>query len=80
MKYTDVVAKLNEKGFTNIQLRRSNNLINGWVNKEGTVKSISVNGNSKFKGADSFYHDTPIIIVVYTFEDEGCKEITDKAD
>ena len=78
-KYHEIVEELEEKGFVNIQLQRLNNLLNGWINKEGTIKSISINGKDDFSETESFYHDVPIIIVVYTFSDKGCEDITEVA-
>lgn len=78
-QYSGVVNELKEKGFTNIKLKRANNLINGWVTDEGSIKSIKIDGKSKFEKADRFYYDAPIVIVVNTFEDKGCEDITEIA-
>ena len=79
-QYTDVVKNLKTKGFTNIQLLRANNLITGWLTKEGSINSFTINGNSDFADTDSFYYDAGIVIVVNTFEDEGCEDITGVED
>lgn len=66
--YIDVKSKLLERGFTNIQFQRTDDLITGWINEDGSVKDITINGKkaSEIGGNDSFYYDDQIIIVVYT--------------
>ncbi len=79
-QYSTVVANLKNIGFTNIQLQRANNLINGWITKEGSIKSISIGGNSDFTDTSIFQYDTQIVIVVNTFRDKGCEDIIIIAD
>ena len=76
-QYTDVVAQLKSRGFTNIRLQRANDLVTGWVDKEGTLDSISINGNSNFSASDKFQYDDEIVIVVHTFKKKGCEDITE---
>ena len=78
-QYSDVVDELKMKGFTNISLRRADNLITGWITKEGSIKEITINGKADFAEKDSFGYDAPIEIIVNTFEGKGCKDIKDKA-
>lgn len=77
--YLDVKEELTEKGFTNIQLFRTNKV--GWIefDKPGTIKSISIDGVTDFKDTDKFYYDAPIVIIVHT-KKTGCYDITDVAD
>ncbi len=79
-QYKDVVKQLKDKGFTNIHLKRANNLINGAVTKEGSIKTLSIDGQSDFAGTDLFDYDSEIVIVVNTFKNKGCEEITDAED
>lgn len=75
--YINVVKELKALGFTNIQLFRNNSLINGVVTKEGSIESITINGISQLTGNEGFSFDDPIIIVVNTFKDKGCEDITE---
>ena len=79
-QYTDIVSQLKAKGFTNIKLLRANNLINGWITKEGSIKSITINGNDDFEATYKYQYDAEIVIVVNTFKDKGCTDITEVAD
>ena len=74
--YSTVVNELKSLGFTNIKVYREDDLINGWITKEGSVDSISIAGNNSFTATDSFYYDAEIIILVHTFEEKGCEDIT----
>lgn len=77
--YTQVVAALQAKGFTNITLKRANDLIIGWFHKEGDIQRISINGQSGFSATAAFASDAEIVIVVHTFKNRGCEEITETA-
>lgn len=79
-QYSSVVEELKSCGFTNIVLKRSNDLINGWVTKEGSIKSISIDGDSNFKAKATFNYDAEIVIVVNTFKNKGCEDIIVIAD
>ena len=78
--YKDVVKQLRGKGFINIRLQRANDI--GFFPlhaKEGTVKTITIDGDSKFKATDKFDFDDEIIIVVHTKKDKGCEDIKEVA-
>lgn len=75
-EYKKVVATLEAMGFTNIQLERNNELINGLLKKEGSVESITINGNASFTESARFDYYMPIVIVVNTYKDKGCEDIT----
>ena len=68
---------LKNKGFTNIKLLRSNDLI--IASNEGDIKSITINGTSSFKSDYEVRFDSPIVIVVKTYKDKGCPDITEAA-
>lgn len=74
--YKDVVTDLQARGFINIELRRADNLKIGLLKKEGTVSSLSIDGKTDFKKNDSFYYYSQVVIVVNTYEGEGCDDIT----
>lgn len=74
--YLNVVSELTDMGFTNIQLYRNNSLVNGWITKEGSIKSISIDGNDEFDETETYNYDVPIVIIVNTFKNSGCEDIT----
>lgn len=75
-KYKSVVDSLKEMGFTNITVYRNDDLFNGWITKEGSIESISINGNETFEATNQYYYNAPIVIVVNTFKGKGCDDIT----
>ena len=43
--YLDVVDDLTEDGFTNIKTERIEDLITGWVTKDGEIEKVSIGGD-----------------------------------
>lgn len=66
--YSEVVSELKTMGFTNITLKRSNDLVLGWLSKEGNIKSISINGVSDFSDSVAFAYDDTRAIAFYQRE------------
>ena len=65
--YTEVVDLLRKMGFMNIHVKRANDI--GWFpwhDPAGTIKSISIDGNSDFSETDIFDQNAEIEIVVHT--------------
>ena len=77
-EYKNVVEELKKLGFTNIVLKRADDLTTGWISKEGSLESITIAGDSKFTKESAFYPSDSIVIVVHTFKNKGCEDITQK--
>ena len=77
--YQDYAVYLKEKGFSDITLKRSDDLVNGWLNKEGIVRKVLVDGED-FKTGEVYNYDSRIEIIVNTFKKKGCEDITEVAD
>lgn len=68
--YESVVEAFEENGFTNIQLVELDDLVTGWLTKEGEVESVSVDGDTGYS-ADTWYpNNVEVIISYHTFPDE----------
>ncbi len=66
-QYTKYLDQLKAKGFTNIRVKRANDIGFFWTGKTpGEIKSITINGNSNIKAGDKFSYDSEIVIVVHT--------------
>lgn len=74
--YKEVKTELENLGFTNITLKRNNSLTTGWIDKEGSVKSILISNNENYNEFQRYDCDIPIEIEVNTFKDRGCEDIT----
>lgn len=68
--YNDVVTQFKNAGFGNIKLVQEKDLITGWVTKDGSVESVSINGDAKYKTTSSFRVDAEITITYHTFKDK----------
>ena len=65
--YQSVVEDFEEHGFTNISLVELNDLITGWITKDGEVESVSVDGDADYS-ADKWYpNDVEVVITYHTF-------------
>lgn len=75
--YQSVVDDFEKKGFINIKTEALDDLITGWLTKDGEVKSVSVDGDEKYS-ADKWYpNDVEVIITYHTFPAD--KENTETA-
>ena len=65
--YRGVMTELQAAGFTNIETETLNDLILGWLTKDGEVEKVSVNGNTNFNADNKFPKDAKIVITYHTF-------------
>lgn len=80
--YQTVVSNLKETGFTNVETKVLDDLITGWLTKDGEVEQIEINGNTEFGINESFQKDSKIVITYHTFakEEKSVNEPTDDKD
>ena len=52
--YQDVIKQLETAGFVNISTEILDNLITGWLTKEGSVNKVSINGVTNFNSGTWF--------------------------
>lgn len=60
-QYQEVVEKLQEWGFTNIETAAVYDIFWG-ITKEGTTKSVTIDGSNGFKSGDVFNKDVAIVV------------------
>ena len=65
--YQDVVETFEDRGFTNIQVEKIEDLIFGWLTEEGEVEKVSVGGNEEYAPDKWVPADTEVIIYYHTF-------------
>ena len=65
MNYEEVVAEFKNAGFTNIRVEAEYDIITGWINSDGEIKSITINGDSKFDSNDKYRPDVEIVIIYH---------------
>ena len=65
--YLEVQTYFSSKGFENITLNPLGDLITGWVTKEGSVKEVSINGDTNFPKKQWYVGDEAIVISYHSF-------------
>ncbi len=77
--YHDVVSILQKSGFTNIETSSLDDLINGWLTKENSVKTVTVDGSTEYNTNSRFKTDVKIVVSYHSFplDDNNAKVETD---
>jgi len=65
--YEDVISQLKKQGFTNITANPQDDLITGWITKDGEVEEIKIDGYTTFSSNSRFLPNVEIIITYHTF-------------
>ena len=65
--YQTVISELETKGFTNIKTVVLDDLVTGWLIKDGHVTQAEINGIIVFSANTSFPKDSKIVITYHTF-------------
>ncbi|WP_416728771.1 DUF4839 domain-containing protein [Fictibacillus sp. JL2B1089] len=68
--YKKVVKDFKEKGFKNISTKKQEDLITGWLTKEGEVESVSVDGDTDYSSDEWYSNDVEVVITYHTFPEE----------
>ncbi|MDD3271353.1 MAG: hypothetical protein PHR04_04540 [Syntrophomonadaceae bacterium] len=65
--YQKVINDFEEKGFKNIKIEKLEDLITGWMTKDGEVESVSVDGNKGYSPDIWYPNNVEVIITYHTF-------------
>jgi hypothetical protein len=65
--YQDVVAKLQNAGFTNVQTKVIDDLVLGWFTKDGEIEEVSVDGYTTFSTDSRYPANIEIVVSYHTF-------------
>lgn len=68
--YQDVIKDFESKGFTNIQVEPIDDLVTGWLTKDGEVEKVSVDGDKDYSPDRWYPNDVEVIITYHTFPAE----------
>ncbi len=71
---TEVVEKLKNDGFTDIQTVAVPDLITGWLTKDGDIDTVSINDDPAYLAGQYYPLDSKIVIHYHTFADESDEE------
>lgn len=76
--YEDAESQLLDAGFTNVELSPIDDLITGWLTKDGEIEEITVDGKNEFDEGDRYDPNVPIVISYHTFSDEDSEDETEE--
>jgi hypothetical protein len=65
--YQDVVAKFENAGFTNVQTKVIDDLVFGWLKKDGEIEEVSVGGYTTFSTDSRYPANIEILVSYHTF-------------
>jgi len=65
--FEDVEKQFENAGFTNVKGEPIEDLVFGWLTKDGEIEEILINGNIEFDDIDMFPFDVEIVIKYHTF-------------
>lgn len=65
--YQEVINDFKEKGFRNIKTEKLEDLLTGWITKDGEVESVSVDGNKGYSPDVWYANNVEVIITYHTF-------------
>ena len=79
VNYQEIVSQLEEAGFTNIREEPLGDFVTGWLNDEGEVDEVSVDGDTGFSTDSRYLPDVEIVVSYHTFpgEEESSTEDED---
>ena len=60
--YQDVVNDISAAGFVNIQTKTIEDLVTGWLTKDGEVEEVTIDGDGSFRAGDTFDKTVAIIV------------------
>lgn len=79
--YDEVIKEFKEKGFTNIQTNKLDDLVTGWMTKEGEVEKVSVGGDESYDPDKWVSNDTEVMVTYHAFpEDKSELENSDNSE
>lgn len=77
MLYTDAENELTDSGFTNIKAVPIEDLITGWLTKDGEIESISIDGDTDFVSGRKYDPGVEVEIQYHTFPSDTDDEDTE---
>ena len=76
--YQDVIKVFEDNGFTNIITEQIQDLITGWITKDGEVEKVSVGGDENYSADKWVLSDIEVVIYYHTFPTD--KSISENDD
>jgi mRNA-degrading endonuclease RelE of RelBE toxin-antitoxin system len=77
--YKNVIKEFEEAGFKNIKTKKLDDLVTGWLTKDGEVKSVSVDGDKDYSADDWYSKNVEVVITYHTFPEKKKDDTTPAA-
>ena len=68
INYEELETQFLDAGFVNVRTEVIYDIITGWITKDGSVESVSINGDTDFSEYASYRPDVEVIITYHTFK------------
>lgn len=78
--YEEVIDEFEEQGFTNVKTAILDDLITGWLIKDGEVESVSVDGDEDYSSDTWYPNNVEVIVTYHTFREKETKEKSHKTE
>lgn len=78
--YQEVIASLEKTGFTNVSTEVLDDLVTGWMTKDGEVEHVSVDGEIKYNPDARYAADVKIVVTYHTFPTTESSENIDQPE
>ncbi|WP_438349253.1 DUF4839 domain-containing protein [Paenibacillus sp. FA6] len=75
--HQDVINDFEEQGFKKIKTEKLEDLITGWITKDGEVEEVSVGGDVDYSPDEWVSSDTEVIIKYHTFKKEETESVAE---
>ena len=69
--YEDIVLQFEKAGFTNVTSEGLGDLITGWINKENSVKEVSVDGKTNYSTGTGYPPDAKVVVRYHSFPERS---------
>ena len=69
--YQDVKTQFETAGFKNVTTEPIEDLITGWVNKDGAVETVSIDGDDSYSNKKWYKDDAKVVIRYHTFSKDA---------
>ncbi len=69
--YKEVIKRFEEKGFVNIKTEKMDDLVTGWLTKDGEVEKVSVDGDVDYSPDVWYPNDVEVLITYHTFPEKS---------
>lgn len=68
--FNAVLEMYKQAGFVNVKLEPIDDIVFGWIKKDGSVESITIDGETRFSTEYTYRPDVEVVISYHTFPDE----------